>query len=57
MSELVASFQSCCRLCLCDKTDTLVSVFGGATGDRSLSQKILAFVAVEVNGSRKTSSW
>lgn len=45
----LGNFQSCCRLCLCEKMDTLKSVFDEAVEDRTLPQKILQFVAVEVS--------
>lgn len=45
----LGNFQSCCRLCLCEKMDTLKSVFDEAAEDRTLPQKISQFVAVEVS--------
>ncbi|XP_018574091.1 zinc finger protein 91-like isoform X2 [Anoplophora glabripennis] len=47
------NFQSCCRLCLCEKMDTLKSVFDEAVEDRTLPQKISQFVAVEITRSDK----
>lgn len=45
------NFQSCCRLCLTEKLENLKSVFDGGNEDRSLSEKISEFVAVEVSDS------
>lgn len=40
--------QSCCRLCLCEKLDTLTSVFEDTAEDKELPAKISQYVGVEV---------
>ncbi|KAJ8980918.1 hypothetical protein NQ317_011559 [Molorchus minor] len=52
----LGNFQSCCRLCLCEKSDVLKSLFDETVEDRSLPQKILQFVAVEITISDKLST-
>ncbi|KAG5873818.1 hypothetical protein JTB14_012262 [Gonioctena quinquepunctata] len=52
----LCNFQSCCRLCLTERLDTLKSIFDETVEDQALSLKIFQFVGVEINSSDKLST-
>lgn len=47
----LGNYNSCCRLCLCEKPDSLKSVFDDVSGNPALVHKISAFVGVMVSSS------
>ncbi|CAG9815371.1 unnamed protein product [Phaedon cochleariae] len=51
----ICSFQSCCRLCLSETLDSLLSIFDESIEDRALPQKISQCLSVEINVDDKLS--
>lgn len=43
------NYQSCCRLCLSERMDSLQSIFGETPNDPDLTKKILQHLNIEVS--------
>lgn len=50
------NYQSCCRLCLSERMDSLQSIFGETPNDPDLTKKILQHLNIEITSSDKMST-